>query len=608
MSNNVAIDVAIGLVFIFLLYSLLATTVQEMIARSYSLRGRMLVKGVRTMLEDRHEDYHWLFRGIKRMVVSFFKDIKHFSCPFPYNSLSRKFYQHPNIKYLSESSWNNKPSYIGPENFSDTMIRILRTTSYDGSKDQMELIRKTLDYWKQKKYNQAADNIVADALINHAYDGAKRNSTDQHDKTPLDILKLTLPKCTDEERYKDDEGKRLWQNIINNIEIIVARGKNKKTGKDAKWWIRLWQYITNDIAYAIFTPDKKEKTNNEIKKELRKWLQAVHYRSLDFLKGSVTEVQFESKKTKQAPGPKNIVAILDGQPIVIGEETLEQLLHLSYDAQKDILRFKVLLEKWFNHSMDRVTGWYKKQNQLMLLFTGLFIAWSFNVDSIAIYKVLAKDKNARDGMVRIAIAKNDKMQKIVKKINTGTASDTTTYADSTYRLLAKDAEEVNNILGMGKPYKNTLDKYQDSVDKYADEKNNILKKIEKTLQKDCWFVLRCTDEEQVEKFKDTSKEYKRLHTILAQHRNILNEKKKKYGNCLVYCDKQKNWSTTLAGWFITAFAISLGAPFWFDLLNKVIQLRSAGNKSDADKKNGPASVNNTTNNTTTTPPTLLRKG
>lgn len=29
------------------------------------------------------------------------------------------------------------------------------------------------------------------------------------------------------------------------------------------------------------------------------------------------------------------------------------------------------------------------------------------------------------------------------------------------------------------------------------------------------------------------------------------------------------------GWLLTALAISLGAPFWFDLLNKFIVIRSA---------------------------------
>jgi len=34
----------------------------------------------------------------------------------------------------------------------------------------------------------------------------------------------------------------------------------------------------------------------------------------------------------------------------------------------------------------------------------------------------------------------------------------------------------------------------------------------------------------------------------------------------------------LAGWGITAIAIFLGAPFWFDLLSKIINLRGSGNK------------------------------
>jgi hypothetical protein len=30
-----------------------------------------------------------------------------------------------------------------------------------------------------------------------------------------------------------------------------------------------------------------------------------------------------------------------------------------------------------------------------------------------------------------------------------------------------------------------------------------------------------------------------------------------------------------AGWFLTAIAMTLGAPFWFDLLNKLVSLRSS---------------------------------
>lgn len=35
---------------------------------------------------------------------------------------------------------------------------------------------------------------------------------------------------------------------------------------------------------------------------------------------------------------------------------------------------------------------------------------------------------------------------------------------------------------------------------------------------------------------------------------------------------------SLLGWLITIFAVSLGAPFWYDILNKLVDLRSAGKK------------------------------
>ena len=38
------------------------------------------------------------------------------------------------------------------------------------------------------------------------------------------------------------------------------------------------------------------------------------------------------------------------------------------------------------------------------------------------------------------------------------------------------------------------------------------------------------------------------------------------------------WVTAIIGWLMTAFAVSLGAPFWFDMLQNVINLRNAGPK------------------------------
>ena len=52
MTGSVALDVVIGLVFIYLLYSLLATVICEIIATYWGLRARNLLYAIGRMLED----------------------------------------------------------------------------------------------------------------------------------------------------------------------------------------------------------------------------------------------------------------------------------------------------------------------------------------------------------------------------------------------------------------------------------------------------------------------------------------------------------------------------------------------------------------------------
>jgi hypothetical protein len=40
------------------------------------------------------------------------------------------------------------------------------------------------------------------------------------------------------------------------------------------------------------------------------------------------------------------------------------------------------------------------------------------------------------------------------------------------------------------------------------------------------------------------------------------------------------WAAALLGWALTAAAISLGAPFWFDLMGRVARLRGTGNRPE----------------------------
>ena len=48
------------------------------------------------------------------------------------------------------------------------------------------------------------------------------------------------------------------------------------------------------------------------------------------------------------------------------------------------------------------------------------------------------------------------------------------------------------------------------------------------------------------------------------------------------------WIERIIGWLVTGLAVSLGAPFWFDLLDKFMNIRGTGDKpakaSDSDSK------------------------
>jgi hypothetical protein len=48
--------------------------------------------------------------------------------------------------------------------------------------------------------------------------------------------------------------------------------------------------------------------------------------------------------------------------------------------------------------------------------------------------------------------------------------------------------------------------------------------------------------------------------------------------------KPDQWPSTALGWLITAFAVSMGAPFWFDLLNKFINIRASGKAPEEEPK------------------------
>ena len=183
------------------------------------------------------------------------------------------------------------------------------------------------------------------------------------------------------------------------------------------------------------------------------------------------------------------------------------LTSLVDSAAGDVARARANIEDWYNSSMDRVSGWYKRRSHIIVLVLGLLVAIAVNADSVLMVRRLGSDRALRDSLVASA----------------------NVYA----------AEAV---------------------------KTNATTPPDPLPTTQCAQV--CTDETAQCRLKKTQCEIGALGLPLGWSSRS---------------DPRLNWSGNslgghlqdhLFGWLLTALAISLGAHFWFDVLNKVIVIRS----------------------------------
>jgi hypothetical protein len=181
----------------------------------------------------------------------------------------------------------------------------------------------------------------------------------------------------------------------------------------------------------------------------------------------------------------------------------QALLTLAIDARGDVVAFQRNLEQWYNDAMDRVSGWYKRYTQRVLVVIGLLLAVAFNVNSVRVARTLWLDRDARQAIVDAA---------------GNYAKD---HPTATNQAAPADAGKLKEQL-------------QSNVDVFTQVTTSALLPLG---WKHPWHFY---------------EDYFRLAPKDAIFAAL----------------------TILAGWVMTALAISFGAPFWFDTLNKFMVVRS----------------------------------
>jgi hypothetical protein len=241
-----------------------------------------------------------------------------------------------------------------------------------------------------------------------------------------------------------------------------------------------------------------------------------------FGNGPVTKELIESRLMEMAAAKD---ASTDPDQIkLVDPETAAYILDLWKEAEGDIVKFKSALENWFNRTMEQATEWYKRKIRIVLLVIGFMMAWFFNADTFQIIKSLSVDKVAREQLVSMANA----------------------YIESNRFILdtakIKDAAVVEG-----------LSKRLDSLLAVKRQLENDMKNASSILGSGC--LLPDTDANGETGFDCKDKIYY-FFRLFYHH---------------------------FFGFLITAIAISLGAPFWFDLLNKLMSLKTS-KKEDVEAR------------------------
>jgi hypothetical protein len=220
-----------------------------------------------------------------------------------------------------------------------------------------------------------------------------------------------------------------------------------------------------------------------------------------------------------------------------GNPAKQAIATLVKQADGDADKTRKAFERWYNDGMDRAAGWYKRRTQWALLAIGLAIAVVLNVDSIRVAEVLWTNPALRTYAVSLA-DKYAKENPVLPKSNSSQPGNTNPAATT--------ADAAGSNAGTSQAGGTTHTAPANPSSPQTDPMDYI-----RTLQSlNLPMGWNLADVTWIRKGTDNS---------IAG---------------LVHRIRRRGFCLALIGWFLTAVAMTLGAPFWFDTLNQFMVIRS----------------------------------
>jgi hypothetical protein len=449
MNLGAIVEVAIGLIFVWIVLSLTIIQIQEWVNTRMDKRAHDMEDAIHEMLANPNLKAQFYDHPVIRGLTSRKRNEP--------SRIPAWFYRYPILRGFTKEI-RKLPSYIPSQQFSLAMFDIVMTAGTESSLIQQGLLKLRDDLEKDRNITkQDAVIVELNLLIDLARSAAATEAGTAFTRRTLALLKrraqefaqkyphlepLVLTALEEASRRKDD------------IDDLL-KSKDAPRGKDAFTDLR-----RGIAALSVISPEVNQTLN----------------------------------------------ALLLNIEEYIGE------------GESKLARARQNVEKWFDDSMDRVSGVFKRYSQWMALVMGFVIALVLNVDSIDLTLYLW-----REPTVRQVLAQNAASFELPQ----------TEMESNPEEALRQFREQ---FVGLSLPVGWGITRGEDAA--FLDDNCRLFPGTDQTFGVPIIGTPWCI--------------------VPPQATN------------------QNNLAVKLAGIFITALAARQGAPFWFDILKRVVNLRGTG--------------------------------
>jgi hypothetical protein len=521
MSLPIVLEISLGLIFIYLTLSLIASEIQEIISTLFQWRAEHLKYSIEQLLAGSNTRDNALARKLADQLYDspLIRNLN-YEAQGPIARLARRSLHGLGRIYRfftrSRNIFNQQtsgPSYIPSETFAASLLENLQLEQLQRLVSESRLKRMI-----QERISLPVNNIVNDLKASLG-DESILNAELRHFESTLGHI------------FADYQARRVTlaqtlDRILAQLEDFAEQSRQILPANHhlSTTFLRRLQYLRSNLASKLDTAEILLKQIQPTLQELmlildnksRLYREVVQMASQDG--GLAGQVLDRLAETKIPPQLQASLANLAEQAQLKADNTTANLV-----------QFQVEIEQWFNRAMDRAGGVYKRNSRVVGLLLGLAIALGLNADTFHMVGRLSVDQAVRNSVVQTANQLDfDATNLSINEDQPTTSSPAAAIPPNTPPATLPDTPAAAN------------------AEQFTQDLKSLSDAVNRTLE-------------------DYPLPIGHSETVRASQ-----------------TEAEANWPLPIPrrwlGWLITGIAISMGSNFWFDALRRMVSIRSAGGK------------------------------